>query len=120
MNEQKAKERRALVWEVRARRARYLRSHYLEIETRIIPCCASCENNKARRCAAVPPPGAVISHRYGHVITDPDDLCLLWGASYEAFCKAFSFAHGRAALRRSGEYKNMSEEKNAPAASYGP
>ena len=95
MTESQAKKRRALVWRVRSMRSKYLKSHYLEVEARIIPRCASCEFNIDGRCTAAPAPGFETFHRYGHAITDPDDLCILWGASYTAFLRAFSFAHGQ-------------------------
>lgn len=95
MTDSKAAERRALVWRVRSIRAQHLRAHYLEVEARVIPRCASCEFNNAGRCTAAPAPGVETFHRYGHAITDPDDLCILWGASYDAFSRAFSFARGQ-------------------------
>ena len=87
-----AEARRVLVHAVREARRRNLKRHYLEIEERIIPCCASCEHNRAAVCTARPVPGFEPYHRYGHTITDPEDLCIMWGASYDAFCKAFSRA----------------------------
>lgn len=95
MTDEQAKERRDLVWRVRSLRAQHLRAHYLEVEARVIPCCASCEFNIAGRCTGSPAPGVETFHRFGHEITDAEDLCILWGASYEAFTRAFSFAHGR-------------------------
>ena len=95
MTDNHAAERRALVWRVRSMRAQHLKAHYLEVEARVIPRCASCEFNHAGRCTAAPAPGVETFHRYGHTITDPDDLCILWGASYDAFSRAFSFTHGR-------------------------
>ena len=95
MTKSQAAERRALVWRVRSMRAQHLRAHSLEVEARVIPCCASCEFNSAGRCTAAPAPGFETFHRYGHTITDPDDLCILWGASYDAFSRAFSFARGQ-------------------------
>ena len=97
MTEQQARQRRALVWRVRAIRESGLRAHYLEVEARIIPCCATCEHNKDGRCRAAPSPGVESFHRYGHEVTDPDDLCILWGASYDAFLRAFFYASGRPA-----------------------
>ena len=94
MTAEQAKARRALVWRVRKQRAESLMSNYLEVEARVIPCCASCKYNKSSRCALIPAPGVETGHRYGHKITDPEDLCLLWGASYAAFLRAFEYAYG--------------------------
>ena len=90
--EKTAEARRALVRAVRETRRKHLRQHYLEIEERIIPCCKSCEHNLDAVCIARPIPGFEPCHRYGHAITDPEDLCIMWGASYDAFSKAFSRA----------------------------
>ena len=103
MTNSQAAERRALVRRVRSMRAQHLRAHYLEVEARVIPRCASCEFNAAGRCMAAPSPGVETFHRYGHTITDPDDLCILWGASYDAFSRAFSFARGSIAPPASGK-----------------
>lgn len=93
MSQKKAAEaRRVLVHAVREARRRNITRNYLEIEERIIPCCASCEHNRAAVCTARPVPGFETNHRHGHTITDPEDLCIMWGASYDAFCKAFSRA----------------------------
>ena len=100
MTDKQAEERRALVRKIRASRARFLRAHYLEVEERIIPSCATCEFNIDGRCAGAPAAGVETYHRYGHAITDPDDLCILWGASYEAFNRAFARARKPSPPRR--------------------
>ena len=75
MSQKKAAEaRRVLVHAVREARRRNITRNYLEIEERIIPCCASCEHNRAAVCTARPVPGFETNHRHGHTITDPEDL----------------------------------------------
>ena len=91
MDKAKEAERRSLVHRLRAFRRASMRRNYFSVEERIIPCCATCEYNNEGKCTACPAPGFFSYHRYGHEIEDPEDLCILWGASLSAFQRALSF-----------------------------
>ena len=87
------KERISLVWAVRAARRDALKAKYLSVESRIIPCCATCEHNKNGVCSAMPSGIFGKQPIYNTKIVDNDDLCMAWGASFDAFLRSFRFSY---------------------------
>jgi len=79
------RDREKLIAQIRKNRST-LNPEYVSTENNIVPCCSTCEFFfSSGRCAAgmkdIP------GYEYGHEVTDPDDVCLSWGASYDAFCE---------------------------------
>ena len=95
--QKEAAERRALVHTVRESRARTfggtsIKVNVLQIESRIIPCCETCQHNIGGICEARPAQNSAPCSRFGRLIKDPEDLCIEWGASNAAFCRALFFS----------------------------
>ena len=74
---------------INERRKQSYAPEYYEVEKAITPCCGNCEFHfSSGNCA-----GGIVGdpeHEYGHKVIDNDDVCLSWGASYDAFSSAFA------------------------------
>ncbi len=79
------KKRKPIIDQIRAYLKEHLDPEEYQIQCQTIPCCKTCEFYfSTGNCA-----GGVSDdpeHKYGHKVTDEDDVCLAWGISYSAYC----------------------------------